>query len=774
MLCYKCKKKIDDSSKFCTYCGAQIPGLNNSNSVFQGQFEDVDSDLDYNATVMIPNAPKFDSADREEGITPEPIPAIPYPNNEDVGNGGWIPRYAQEQDASEPPKKRKHIGVILAVIAASIMFFSVVLLLTGKIILKNFNLGNFLFGRKNNSQVFYVKDGKLSAVLKAENIKAGDVEIEKVKNGENYGGRLMMLSEDGNYLYYFSRIDSSGMTGTLCCIPTKKLKKDESKNVKLVEEIDSKVSLVGYSILKDNSVIYIRKGKELIWHKNGKDYELGDCNEWYKLTPDEDYVVYIDEDKLFIVKISQNADRKEIDDDVTELIDVGNKDFILYSKTNKNLHEDLYIAGADGNSELAADDTYSYYGINAETKSFYYTVSENVENTLYDYVDDYYAENDAEIKEPIIKNYLIPISESRAISKGDQEYYSSSKEFYKELLAYSYRYDEEFGAWSYWNEDEYCTYYYNEDEKQWYKYDENTYYTDCEKYDKAYERISLRENLKKETVINYNYKLYYYERGNTTEVCSCIDNIKYTSYQAILYTKSEVMGKPKEKFNIDDIYSVYDLRSKIEYGEEGANKDDSYYFCNAGTGESEVSGIEKISGMYMSEDEKTVLFEGDYEDEGYTILAYPVLSDGLGDRVEVSEAGYCAGQYKNEFYYYEDVDDDYCGKLYVFDGGKSYLLAKDILANKGVFYANDGSILGYSDWDNDGGELSRYNKDGKGEKMVEDISSYTYMGDGCTLFVKDTDLYYLNKKREENRIAKDVDYYITSKKAGGHWISSIY
>lgn len=720
MLCYKCKREILAESKFCSFCGAII-----QKNSYQEQFSGEDSGLD-----------------KQEGVLSK--------------------------------KKKFNIGIIIAVLIVSLIAILAVLLIRIKDFLPNM--------KKNNSQVFYLKDGELSVVLKASDSNAGDVKIGDIKNfkNENYSYyALVRLSEDGTYLYYFSKIDSSGDTGTLCRIPTGKIKGDESKNSKIVEEIDNKVNIGEYEILKDNSVVYIRKDEEITLYKDGKTYEIGKSDGVYEqLTTEEDYLIYMDKDKLYAAEVSTSAESIEIDDDVTELYEVGSKDFILYGKEDKDGNKDLYVAGTDGKSTLVAEGVYTYFqnGFVNETESFYFETEGKKEYMLYDFVNDPYTAEDAAIKEPTVKDFFIEISATKAVSKSDWSEYKSSKDFSEYLRDEGGYYYRSLDVWSYWNSDEACWYYYNENEGKWYSYDEDSYYVAKEKYGEAEERILLREVLKDEKVTSNYYKLYYYEKGAIKEVCDIVDEVMTVDRQAILYTK--IPEAPKKVFNIEDIYSAYDLRQEIESGYENDNYS-SFYFCNAGSGESEVSDFDDsdsyriygINWMHMLEDGKMVIFHGVREgDEGCQILSYPVLSDGLGDYIEVSDSGYSVGTYKNQFYYFEDVDDEGFGKMYSFDGKKSYLIAKEILSSHGIFCAEDGGIFGYSDSDEGVYELSRYNEDGESEKIVEDISSYAYMGNGCFLFFRDNDLYYLNKKREEYRIARDVDYYIAPGRAEGQWI----
>ena len=784
MICQKCGKEISDASKFCAFCGAPanqakpveqaVPFDDEATIVLDNQApkkaqEELVAASDVNASAPEPEEEQIPIVPVQE-IAPEPIPVMQAQN--EAVSAGPAPQ-AQNMDSfasgAEADKagyepKKKHTAAVLAVFGVIALAVIVLIVVLAK---------TLFGGDKLDSRLFYLEDNELSAIT---NIKASDpqdVKIEDIRNGEYVSAySLVQLSKDGSYLYYFSDVDSDGETGTLCRIPTAKVKLKESANDKLVEEIDSKVDLNKYTVLDDNTVVYVRKSDELTWFDGKESYELGECSSYYyQLTDDEKYVVYLDDDTLIATEISKKGTETEIDDDVSSLLAVGDKDFILYSQVNG---EDAYsycVAGIGKDPEVVADDVYDYYGLNSENKSFYYTIADKTENSLYDYVNDPYASDDANIKEPRARDYMSKVKASQAISEDDQEYYSSMDDFKENSLFYYGYYEDAYEAWSYYNYDDDNYYYYDDNEDQWYTApDYDAYDAAWSDYNEVKSRIDLRENLKEETITEYYYHLYFYENGTSTEVCANINGIETFDRQALVYRKVNVGEAPEAKYNIDEIYSAYDLWEELD---ESEDTDGAYYFCNKGTGESEITGLDSVSNMSISKDGKTVLLAGDYDssDDTYIVLAYAVSSTGLGKETEVSDQCYSSyvRSYGNEFYYFEDVEDG-MGTLYLYDGSKSYLLAEDIVSSD-IFYGDDGSIIGYSDINSDSYELSVYDKNGKDERVARDVTSYTYLGNNCYIVMKDGDLYYIDKKGNDTRLARNVSYYVYPGQDAGHWIN---
>lgn len=787
MFCKKCGKEIADTVKFCAFCGAPVEGDQISVMPVKPIVSDEEDKTvafqssDDDATVVVPKHAKEEKNESELGdnvekaMVPPPVPEATGFKTTEQQQTYSQPDHLQNGQSMQPEEtKRSHNGIVLAIlgVVAVALIVAVILLLRG------------LLGGKSTAvdDLFYLKDGDLSAVLNIAAKEPAEVEIDGIRNAENAGSWVAKISEDGKNLYYYSKIDDNGNYGTLCRIQTDKLSK-KGNNDKYIEEIDSKVNVGSFEIINNTSVVYCRKDDQLSLYENGETYELADSVSDYWITDDKKYVVYTEEDDddytLFCVGISKDAKAKEIDSHVINVLDASNSNFILFSMdyNDENYCYDVYAAGVDADPVLAAENVVSVYSICAEEKSFYYTNPETQEVPLYSYVIDSYAESDANQKEPDARDYMDKVKASTAISESDANYYSGMEEFLEEEV-YPYGYNESLGLYAYNNYDDYSTYYYDDEEKQWYgDFDQNAYYEAENEYDAVGDRIALREELKSETIDKDYQKLYFYKNGDTTTVCENVGTTYSGDKKAIIYTKTDLESGDAE-YQIDDIYSSSDLRDRIEYGsDEGSDEDIAYYCCVNGGQETELTDFENISSVYVSKDGKTVIVTGNYEnyeDDDYCeeVIAYKATGDGLGEGDSLAKEGSAVGFHDDIFYYYDDIDDDE-GDLYSYQGGTSKLLAKND-SGSSVFIGDDGVVLGYTDWDyNDGsGDLSRYGKDGSDEEIARDVSSYRYLGSDTYLYLQDGDVYYQNKKGEETRLARNVDCFWYPGEMNGYYIFS--
>ena len=259
MFCQKCGKEISDTSKFCAFCGAPaqapqpsgMPAMQNAPDTFEEEptiRENVtatDVPFDEEATVVMRDPapknteePKTDAVASEEEIpvpevnpepipvvpvqevTPEPIPVVPVQEEPsasyEAAQNTETPFAAADQGGSSDMPKKSHTGAVIAVLGVIAVAIVAVIIILAKLLFG---------GNKLDSRLFYMKDNELSAITDITDSNPEDVQIEDIKNdGYLSAYQLVRLSSDGNYLYYFSDVDSSGETGTLCRIPTAKVK----------------------------------------------------------------------------------------------------------------------------------------------------------------------------------------------------------------------------------------------------------------------------------------------------------------------------------------------------------------------------------------------------------------------------------------------------------------------------------------------------------------------------------------------------------------------
>lgn len=783
MFCKKCGKEIADTVKFCAFCGAPV----GDDQVSMMPVRPITSDeedktvavggSDDDATVVVPK--HVNKKDQEGGqgehvakaMVPPPVPDVSGFKATDQSGGAYTqPGNDLYTQKAQPEETRKsHTGIVLAIlgIVAVALIAVVIFLVRG------------LFGGKNTmaDDLYYVKDGDLSAVLKIAAKEPADVEIDSIRGWDNEYSSSVMLSDDGKYLYYFDKIDEDSESGTLCCIPTDKLRK-KGDNEQYIEEIESKVDLESMTLIDSTTVIYMRKGEKLIIYKDGENYELSDDVREYSVTDDKRYVLYTEREDsdsgntLFCAEIKKDPQSREIDSHIDRMYDSANSSYILYGKNydDENNTIDVYAAGADKDPVLVAEDVYGTYGICADDKSFYYTVSNSNEVPLYSYVIDSYTESDANVQEPQVTDYMEKVNEEDVLSDDDKREYAGQP--FSHFLEGEVFIDgtDEFGLYGHRNSTDGNYYYYDRDNKQWYgNFDWETYNSTYADYQKVGERNSLREQLKQETCKKYYQELYFCRNGESKLICENVGNVYTEAARGVIYQKTDLESGSAE-YAIDEVYSVDDLREDIE-DDRYENEDHTMYCCVNGGSETEISDFDSIDSIRVSQDGKTVVISGNYDEEnGEELIAYQSSEKGLGEGKKLTDEGAFAGFRDNVFYFYDQIDDEEAD-FYSYQGNTSKLLAKDIYRYQAPFIADDGAIIGFTDWDDKDytGELTCFGKDGKGERIAKDINLYRYLGSGAYLYRQDGDLYYQDKKGNENRLAKGVDYFWYPREVNGFY-----
>lgn len=789
MFCQKCGKEISDTVKFCAFCGApveveQIPvmpvvplGAPNSNAnpaASKGKANE-DVPVDDDKTVVLTNSQKGKKGPQNGNgnATQQPpvIPVVPVqapggpnmPGEPDMSGAPNMPGGAYGQGAAVPPAKEKksHIGIWVLIGLIGIVAAVLIVLLA-----KGMFGGLFGESSKEISKVAYLKDDELSAVLNIKASEPDSVEVVETKNAsgsDSYG--LARFSEDGSYLYYFSKIDDGNDMGTLCRVPTAKLKSDESKNADLEEEIDKKVYRYQYNIIGNTSVLYM-KGDKLLFYVDGEEQELEDSlaeDSYYRLTEDNKYVVYRDEDQtLYIQELVKNSEPREIDSDVDIVEHVFDTGLVVYGKDydkDAGMGE-LYVGGIDKKAEQISEDVAYSCGFSSDELSFYYMVEKEEENSLANYVNDPYAEKDGDAKEPEYIDYFATEKNYPELSEDDEGEYT--QEEFMRMIPYDSIFDMDY----YYNGDNDKVYYYNEDNEKWYTdFDEDGYAQASEEYEAAGRRKELRDEIKSaKPVSDSYYELYYYADGKSSQICESIKKDFVSGYQGVVYSKKEA-GEAGETYDINEIDSADDLRERIQSGSDDEAAEDSdnepgehAYFCSIGGSDGkEVEEFDEIEGLYVSQNCQKAVIEGDFEDGMGELIAYNVSGSGLGKGETISKEGDMKTTKDNIFYYHENKDENEAD-VYSYDGSKTKLLAKGVYTYD-QFITDEGEMIGYVDWDDEEGDLSVFGRDGKGERVAKNVQDYRYLGSGAYLLMKDGDLYYLNKAGEETRLAKDVEAF---------------
>ena len=185
----------------------------------------------------------------------------------------------------------------------------------------------------------------------------------------NYKARLFTFSDDGNYLYFFSEINSENYSGTLCRIATDKLSEDSTENIKNCEIIDSDVVIYYYQCMEDNTVVYQTTDDTLYYYDNNRTTMLASRVGNYNIDYKGHIFYYVEND---VYDIYQNPTYNLY---ITDLNDLQNPillstnlpdcysvsayyggDSFLYLEYYSSGSKSLFRYNSDGEIEKIADD----------------------------------------------------------------------------------------------------------------------------------------------------------------------------------------------------------------------------------------------------------------------------------------------------------------------------------------------------------------------------------------------------------------------------------
>jgi YHS domain-containing protein len=617
-------------------------------------------------------------------------------------------------------KKKKNIGLILGILAASLMMLALLFL-----IIKFFPKNN----KVDNSKFFYVEDNELVLVDldKADfNPMTLTDEYRDHKIGwDDYGfmyGNLN-ISSDGKTYYFPSEIDNNFQF----VLSRATIKKDEV----LVEDMDHDV--YSYVLLADDTLIYQKQEK--LYYSDGKEKtKIASGISSYYISQDQKSVLWTENETydeesyqytydIYYSLIGENEKEIAIEEDVILMSYSDDFDKIYIKKQN-----DLYCYDLDGESEKIVSDCSAMYPIDLEQQIFYYTVEIETENSLFPFLEDPYLASDDLMVEPQIEDY--------------------EEEYYDEFWGYTYT-DIDWDA------------YYNAR----YAYDEIAY------------RNEIRKQVEEYKYIRYSQELYYYD-GNESSLV--IDNFDYFLEipTANLFVCAMSAYKDDIKVSIDDIWDVYDLEYQVN------NYDNMIWstmvYCN---GEMEILEDEDISFVWSDEEilyygvynEVEIIhydenyFEGDYYEENpyeyevptYSLYSFDLSKDKFGDTKELDdEINSFEGIMNGKAYYICNEDaDNYEGDLYC-DTEK---IVSDVRIDSLGFLPEEEAFIFSRDLDDENynSTLVIY-KNEKEKEIADEVSFFTAFNTDYIIFIQNfdwVDMYgelMIYEKENLERIASDV------------------
>lgn len=662
-----------------------------------------------------------------------------------------------QQQASEPvatgdPQKKNYrlVGIIAVVVIAVVAVLIFALLTRG---------GSS--DSSNEKKLVYDQDGILYYVPNMDK-DADPVEIDEVRDDNSWEYEF---SPSGKYLYYHAYDDRS----MLCRVELAKLKADSNKNSNYIEEIDAKVN--SYVLMDDERVLYCDFDSTLYYYDGSEESKIDDDVMDYSFTDDTVYYTIYDDDDMASFYYYDTA--KNDGDCIVDGEDIISTDYDTGSCYVQD-GDEIYEVSKNGDETRVLNGVDWVADASVKNHRIYFVRQRSIEKTLYDFVEDDYADEDAAIGgEPDVNDYLEEVSEKTALTR-------QANAFLAEFPEDRYMYLDEHTSWSdvpdmvsYYNSDDEETYYFDAAPEKWYRCDWDSYYADESAYEDAQNREELRSELKGTDYTQTYEDLYVWNQGSdeqelVTSIDSSILDID-NDHQILYYRKiAEDDTAQANKISIDSVYStdaVYEWLGG--YGDEDYDEadaedgSDETWYVMTGTKEQEMDI--PIWGIHVSDNGKTAIVWSDEDDEN-VLYDYDVTSDGLKEVGKVTEDAYVyRGAWVGDSYYYMTGEEDY-GDLNVYKNHKSTTLAKNVaLYQVNVF--DDGNTAAYKDTDKM--ELRIYGSNGDDTTIGKDIDSYAYINANRIVYKKNDNLYVYTGKDEDRRIVRGMgdsgDYLCFSK-----------
>lgn len=843
MFCPKCGNQVADGSSFCTACGAQLnapaPAVEPISVPAQASAPEAPVSVQPVAVPEVPApvqpvtapevpAPVQPVSASEVPVSVQPVsaPEVPVPVQPAPVPEIAVPVQTQEMPvpvqpvpmapvaAAAPagfvqPKKgigNKKIIAIAAAAAAAVIIIIVAIL----------GISSLFSSSSGDNAYAYLSNGKYGLIT---NLKKGQtVEIASSRSDATLSS-LLAFSPDGKYVYYYTKYDPYTGTGSLCRAEYGKLKSDPSKNDKYIEVIATNASL-GFRFLDDGTVTYTNSDDTLYYYNGKEAAQVAKGVNYYYLDSGSKRLVYVAGNPADGGSMLYGVDLKDIDNkvklasNISYVSPTGTMDFdnILYVKYEDDGSQTLYMVGFNKESEKLARGVFDI--VSTDDGKVYFTAENGTYISLYDYVDDAYADADSTISEPNINDFSVPrysydmvYGNNLSESDYDELYTSCTRDlyWYGESTWWSYSMEEALtrnwgdntkgivaATQSFINrfadsadEDGYILVtdevkaalkeiQKNADDptKEWQwlwlcynKYESGTT-TDYEAYEAAaskwYEagdRIRVRETLQNKENDYPVRTLYCFEKGKLTPVNENVLSTMSYSDGIVFNTKDMIT----EKLSLENVYSAYDVENMFNIDNEAENyvllsKNGETCRMSPKAAETIAETAEGNSGyvsLYFTDKEIFMNGGGDLymaSVSGGTVGDFTLISeDAQVQSIDSSTLYYTNGAYQNNNITY--------GDLYSCTGGNSTRLARDvILGGGGINIYDDGAILAYTGYrEIYGYELSMTNSKGEATIIAENVTQYIRVDKSTLLYISDGDLYLYNGK-EKTKVQDDVDW----------------
>ena len=684
------------------------------------------------------------------------------------------PKTAQQQG-----KKKSKLPLVIGLVAGVLVVgAAVILIAVVAVVLLSGGIGK---GKGNTSKVAaYVSDDTLYVIKDTTKKNPDALEVCELELGSEVDsdaglpGGLVAWSDDEKYLYFFSELDND-YEGTLCRVQVSKLGKDAKKNEKLVEEIDDGVTTWNVTYLPNNDVMYVT-GKGRLYYYNGKkSEEIAKEVSGVVLAKDGNAAVFgSDEDTegnftLNYLDLS-TLETEEIDNDVNTISGVMENE-VYYRKAVNDTDTGLYVCSYEGGSpEEITDHLDSEAVYSAE--GFYYTEILSNSASVYDFIDDPYAADDAAVEEPVYptqEDAFRQVDYTRAFSKRYEELATSGRYEGRVDFILDYCYRTMIGEnyyYTLYNEDDGNYYYYDASEDIFYLYDADKYEELKDAYDDAREawyavsdRKSLRDALRDYEVDLSYVSLNYYKDGKSEVIVPECQAVVYPWHEGseplVFYQEADTSSI--EKISIDDIDYAYEAVDILGLGYGSYSRSGEIYYA-IGEDAGQDLGVEgSLYDWAVSFEDgkvavqlKTKNSKDEELDEVYlfNIDGTKLVQDGAFD----DEAEGVAAISDGKVYYIKNKNEsDETADIFVYDGSECEKFMKDVPTYQYAVIFGDGATLAF-DSDN---KATIYNKKGEKELKLGYIDdSINYISIKNITYLSDGKLYHYNGKDSDKLASK--------------------
>ena len=795
MFCPKCGTKLPDGSKFCSGCGERLTDI--AAPVVETPVVEppvVETPVAETPVVETPvvEIPVVETPVVEAPVVEPPVAETPVEEAPVVPPVNNVPK----PEFVKPKKKidtKKIVIIAIAAVAALAVLIGVIALVGS--------------AGGDNAYV-YLSDGRYELLTNID--KGESLEIASSKSDMVHPS-LLAFSPDGKYVYYYTKYDSYAETGSLCRAEYGKLKENSKKNDKYIEVIATNVTL-GFAFLDDGSLVY-QNGDDTLYYFNGEEVVQVAKGINFYLTDDEGRLIYTTGDyeegyTLYGVVLPDVDNKIKLASNYAYLSSYTDFDNILFVKYEDDESNTLYAVGFEKDVEKLAADVYAVYEHNGKV---YYTADNGMTLSLYDFVEDTYADADAGIVEPDYDDFSVP-EYSYSMVYGDDLSEDDFGELYTSCTRDLYWYGES-TWWSYsmneavehnWgdttegihtatqnfidkfadtaDENGYILVtdevkaalqeiqkYSDKPEEDWQwiwlcyeKYQSGTT-TDYDAYYEAYDlwyeacdRIEMREALQ-DPENDYNVRtLYCYDNGTVTALNENV-LMAYNFGGGVLFNTTDMLT---ETMRLEEINSTYDVRQLFQIDYEAEN----YVLLTESDTTCRLSARAAESIAESEYDEYTELYFTDkevYLNDSNGALSVAPISGGVVDAFSfITDDARVLTLDGNTLYYmngtYTNNDISYCD-LYSYSKGESTRLARDVIVDDLKCY-DDGVILAYTGYRTYSGyELTMIDAKGNSTIIADNVTQYIRVDKSNLLFISDGDLYQYDGK-ERSMVQMGVQY----------------